>query len=65
MLQLLLPEGLTEYFELDKVDKTSDSFHFYLVEKNIHPQEFTGQKLISKRNASRSFLMKLKCKTFL
>jgi hypothetical protein len=48
ILQLLLPEGLPEYFELEKVDKTSDSYHFYLVEKNIHPQEFTGQKLISK-----------------
>jgi hypothetical protein len=48
LLQLLLPEGLTEYFELEKVDKTTDSFHFYLTEKNIHPKEFGGQKLISK-----------------
>ena len=48
LLQLLLPEGLTEYFELEKVNKTSESFHFYLTEKNIHPIEFTGQKLTSK-----------------
>lgn len=48
ILQLLLPEGLTEYFELEKVNKTADSFHFYLIEKNIHPKEFAGQKLTSK-----------------
>ena len=26
LLQLLLPEGLTEYFELEKVDKTTPDF---------------------------------------
>jgi hypothetical protein len=48
ILQLLLPEGLIDYFELEKVEKSSDSIHLYLSEKNIHPIEFAGQKLISR-----------------
>jgi hypothetical protein len=60
LLQLLLPEGLTDYFKLEKVDKASDSIRLYLSEKNIHPIGFTGQKLTSKRNAARGFLMRLK-----
>lgn len=65
LLQLLIPEGLIDYFELEKVDKTSDSIHLYLSEKIIHPIEFTCQNLTSKRNAARGFSMKLWFETFL
>lgn len=48
LLSLILPEGLSEYFELDKVETISDSYYIYLHEKNIQPKEFTGKKLVSK-----------------
>ena len=48
LLQFILPEELLEYFELTDAQKTSDSYTFYLSEKNIHPKEYTGQKLQSK-----------------
>jgi hypothetical protein len=35
-------------FEVDKVEKKEDSYHFYLSEKNIHPKEYEGQRLESK-----------------
>jgi hypothetical protein len=45
---LILPEGLSDYFELAKVETVSDSFYIYLQEKNIQPKEFAGKKLVSK-----------------
>ena len=48
LLQFILPEELLEYFTLTDAQKTSDSYTFYLSEKNIYPQEYTGQKLQSK-----------------
>ncbi|WP_026904631.1 ISAon1 family transposase N-terminal region protein, partial [Pedobacter glucosidilyticus] len=48
LLSLILPEGLSEYFELDKVETVSDSYYIYLQERNIQPKEFTSEKLISK-----------------
>lgn len=48
LLQFILPEELLEYFELTDAQKTSDSYTFYLSEKNIYPQEYTNQKLQSK-----------------
>jgi hypothetical protein len=48
LLQFILPEELLEYFTLTDAQKTSDSYTFYLSEKNICPQEYTGQKLQSK-----------------
>lgn len=48
LLQFILPEELLEYFELSDAQKNSNSYTFYLSEKNIHPQEYTGQKLQSK-----------------
>ncbi len=48
ILQLLLPDGLSDYFELEKVDKSTEVVHLFLIEKNIHPVEFSGQKLTSK-----------------
>ena len=48
LLSLILPEGLSDYFEFDKVETISDSYYIYLIEKNIHPQEFVGDHLLSK-----------------
>ncbi|TCD15581.1 transposase family protein, partial [Pedobacter psychrodurus] len=48
ILSFILPEGLTEYFELDRFEVTEGSYHIYLLEKNIHPEEYSGEKLISK-----------------
>ena len=45
LLQFILPEELLEYFELTDSQKTSDSYTFYLSEKNIYPKEYIGQKL--------------------
>ncbi len=49
LLQFILPEELLEYFDLIDAQTTSDSYTFHLSEKNIHPKEYTGQKLQSKR----------------
>ena len=48
LLSFILPEGLSDYFDLDKVETVSGSTYIYLIEKNIHPQEFSGDKLLSK-----------------
>jgi hypothetical protein len=48
IIQLLLPEGLFEYFDLVKVEKAENAFNIYLVEINRIPKEFEGQKLESK-----------------
>lgn len=48
LLQFILPEELLEYFELTDAQKNSDSYTFYLSEKNIQPKEYIGQKLQSK-----------------
>ena len=48
LLSLLLPEGLSDYFDFDKVETISGSYYIYLTEKNIHPQEFAGERLLSK-----------------
>lgn len=48
IVQLLLPEGLLDYFDLIKVEKAENSFHIHIVERNIIPKEFEGQKLESK-----------------
>ena len=44
----MLPPGLLEMFDVDKVETKEDSYHFYLSEKNIHPKEYAGQRLESK-----------------
>ena len=48
LLSLILPEGLSDYFEFDKVETVNDSYYIYLIEKNIHPKEFKGERLTSK-----------------
>lgn len=48
MLSLILPEGLSDYFEFDRADTVDGSTYIYLIEKNIHPEEFSGDHLLSK-----------------
>lgn len=46
--ELFLPEGMLDYFEVITAEKFEDQFVISLKEKNLHPGEFIGQKLISK-----------------
>lgn len=46
--ELLLPEGMLEYFEVASVRKENEQYLISLVEKNVQPGEFTGQNLSSK-----------------
>ena len=46
--KIILPQGILDYFELNKVEQTEQALQFYLEEKKIIPQEYQGQKLTSK-----------------
>jgi transposase len=46
--ELLVPEELLEYFTLEKGMRESDSYHLYLSEKNIPPEQYEDKKLLSK-----------------
>ena len=48
LLELFLPEGILEYFEITGVRKDTESCTIKLEEKNLHPGEFVGHKLTSK-----------------
>lgn len=48
LLELFLPEGILEYFEIAGFRKDPESYTIKLEEKNLHPNEFAGQKLVSK-----------------
>jgi len=48
LLKLILPELVDEYFELTSYKKEGETLHLYLKELNIVPQEYQGNKLISK-----------------
>ena len=37
LISHFLPEGITEYFDISKIDSTSTEFHIHLSEKNILP----------------------------
>lgn len=41
-------EGLSDYFDFDRAETVGGSTYIHLIEKNIHPQEFTGDRLLSK-----------------
>ena len=43
--ELLLPEGVLDYFEILKVDHSKIETSIYLQEKNIIPEEYIGRKL--------------------
>ncbi len=46
--ELLFPEGLLDYFEITNYVKESKQITFYLEEKNVIPEEYKTEKLISK-----------------
>ena len=47
-LGLVLPEGILDFFTITHVDQLKDALHFHFEEKNIIPQEYTGEPLESK-----------------
>lgn len=47
-MSLLLPEGLLEYFILSHYANTGQELCLYLEEKNLIPDEYRDDKLISK-----------------
>lgn len=48
ILELFLQEGILSNFVVSSVEKSTEAFTTYLAEKNLHPQEFAGQKILSK-----------------
>ena len=48
LLPLLLPDGLLVYFTLSNHKFDEETLHIYLEEKNVIPDEHTGQKILSK-----------------
>ena len=47
-LSLLLPDGMMEYFEITEVEKHPDSYTIHLSERNIIPELYKHDKLLSK-----------------
>lgn len=47
-LSLLLPEGMIEYFEITEVETHRDSYTIHLSERNIIPELYKQDKLLSK-----------------
>jgi hypothetical protein len=48
LIELILPEGILEYFEVVSVEKDRDSYIIYLDEKNLPPSQYKDEKLVSK-----------------
>jgi len=48
LLQLLLPPELPKYFDITKTERDEISYTIYLEERNIHPEQYKANKLISK-----------------
>jgi hypothetical protein len=48
VVSYLLPEGLSEYFEIKDIVRTSESYLIYLEERNIPPAQYESKKLLSK-----------------
>jgi hypothetical protein len=48
LVNLLLPQGILEFFELTKVTQLPTGLNIFLEEKNILPIEYKDQKLESK-----------------
>lgn len=47
-IELILPNGLLNYFEVTQITKEEESFKIYLSEKNTPPKENASDKLTSK-----------------
>lgn len=48
LLRLVLPEELFDYFEIENTQIEETEVHVYLVEQDIKPENYSGEKLISK-----------------
>jgi Mg2+ and Co2+ transporter CorA len=48
LIELILPEGILEYFDVIRVEKEKDSYIIHLEEKNIPPSQNKEGKLFSK-----------------
>jgi len=48
LLKLILPDSVEDYFELTHHKKEGENLHIYLKELNTIPDEYRGNKLISK-----------------
>ncbi|HET6243496.1 MAG: hypothetical protein H0V01_08120 [Bacteroidetes bacterium] len=45
LANLILPEGILEFFKIAKIDPLEKSYHIYLEEKNTIPEEYSHHKL--------------------
>jgi len=45
---LLLPDGMLDFFEIDRVDEHPLAIHIFLTEINVAPIEYKQEKVISK-----------------
>ena len=48
LAKFILPQGILEYFNLNKVNQLPKELNIYLEEKNLPPQEYQNNKLTSK-----------------
>ncbi len=48
LIGLFLPEGVQEFFEVTSVDKRPECYILHLSEKNIVPEAYQQNKLVSK-----------------
>jgi len=55
----LLPEGVLDYFELERVEKEGNYLHIYIEEKDVIPEEYSNQAY-----RSNGFLAAIKVKDF-
>ena len=46
--ELLLPEGVLDYFEITQVDQQEKEISIVLEERNVIPEEYQGRRLESK-----------------
>lgn len=59
LVELLLPEGVLEYFEVISIEKESNQLRIYLEERDNIPEEYTNE-----RYRSNGFLPEIKVKDF-
>ncbi|MVZ66558.1 transposase [Sphingobacterium sp. DK4209] len=48
LMPLIIPEGVSDYFEMTHYSKEEKRLDIFLEELNTTPEEYQGQKLISK-----------------
>ncbi|SHK97137.1 hypothetical protein SAMN04488028_1152 [Reichenbachiella agariperforans] len=48
VIEFVVAEGMLDYFEVVSMKLREKQYFIYLEEKNIHPEQFKGDKLTSK-----------------